>query len=193
MRHDEVNHQTPSRATGEIPEERRQQELERLRPIKVFPEKLALRIPVVVGPTAEVHFEGVPYSMPPRAANMSGTLFLFEDRVRIVAGRFTAVHRRRSKGDPPAPLPEHRSAKIAAVHGTRAKLYEKRQQLLNLGADALAPLTEITHRQPRLASRRVEELYAMLDRHGFKLIDVFHSPIHGGTMLYVARLKAAKP
>jgi transposase len=164
--HDEVNHQTPSRATNEIPEKRRQEELKRLRPIKVFPEKLALRIPVVVGPTAEVHFEGVTYSMPPQATNVPGTLFLFEDRVRIVAGRFTVDHRRRSKGEPPAPLPEHRSAKLAAVHGTRAKLYEKRQQLLNLGADALVLLTEITHREPRLASRRVEELYAMLDHHG---------------------------
>src|SRR3989338_5027471 len=33
---------------------------------------------------------------------------------------------------------------------------------------------------------------AMLDRNGFDLIDAAHSPIHGGTMLYVARLKSAK-
>jgi hypothetical protein len=33
----------------------------------------------------------------------------------------------------------------------------------------------------------------MLGRHGFELIDAFHSPIHGGSMLYVARLKAALP
>ncbi len=60
--------------------------------------------------------------------------------------------------------PEHRAAKIAAVHGERAKLYEKRQQLLNLGPDALALLTELTHREPKLASRRVEELYDLLER-----------------------------
>lgn len=162
----EVNTRTPSRATGVIPEIRRQEELARLRPIKVFPEKLALRIPVFVGPTAEVMFEGLPYSMPPRATHVAGTLFLFEDRLRIVAGRFEASHRRRRKGDPPAPLPEHRAAKIATVHGKRAKLYEKRQQLLNLGADALALLTEITHREPQLSSRRVEELYELLEKHG---------------------------
>jgi hypothetical protein len=52
------------------------------------------------------------------------------------------------------------------VHGARAKLYEKRQQLLNLGPDALALLTEITHRAPKLASRRVEELYDLLDARG---------------------------
>jgi hypothetical protein len=162
----EVNTQTPSRATGEIPETRRQQELVRLRPVKVFPETLALRFPIFVGPTAEVMFEGVPYSMPPEATHVAGTLFLYEDRVHIVAGRFEATHRRRNKGEPPAPLPEHRAAKIAAVHGKRAKLYEKRQQVLNLGPGALALLTEITHREPKLASRRVEELYALLERYG---------------------------
>jgi transposase len=162
----EVNTRTPSRATGEIPETRRQEELPRLRAIKVIPEKLALRIPAFIGPTAEVSFEGVSYSMPPEATHMAATLFLYEDRVRIVAGRFQADHRRRQKGEPPAPLPEHRAAKVAAVHGKRAKLYEKRQQVLNLGPAALALLTELTHRDPRSASRRVEELYVLLERHG---------------------------
>lgn len=164
--HVEVNAKTPSRATGEIPEKRRQEELPRLRPIKVFPENLALRLPVFVGPTAEVMFEGVPYTMPPEATLIAGTLFLGEDRLRIVAGRFEAVHRRRKKGERPAPLPEHRAAKIAAVHGKRAKLYEKRQQILNLGPAALALLTEITHREPKLAGRRVQQLYFLLESHG---------------------------
>src|SRR5262249_34063558 len=147
-------------------ETRRQEELPRLRPIKVNPERLALRIPIFVGPTAEVMFEGVPYSMPPEATHIAGTLFLYEDRVRIVPGRFESQHRRGKKGEPPSPLPEHRAAKVAAVHGKRAKLYEKRQQVLNLGRDALALLTEITHRDPKLASRRVEDLYELLERHG---------------------------
>jgi transposase len=164
--HIEVNTKTPSRATNVIPEIRRQEELSRLRPVKVFPETLPLRVPVVVGPTAEVMFDGVAYSMPPQAAHVPGTLFLLEHEVHIVAGRFDARHRRRKKGDPPAPLPEHRAEKIAAVHGARAKLYEKRQQILNLGRDALTVLTEITHREPSLSSRRVEELYALLEQHG---------------------------
>jgi hypothetical protein len=121
---------------------------------------------VFVGATAEVMFEGAPYSMPPKAAHVAGTLFLYEREVHIVTGRFEARHRRRTKHEPPAPLPEHRAEKIAAVHGTRAKLYEKRQQLLNLGRHALEVLTEITHREPKLASRRVEELYTLLDTHG---------------------------
>src|SRR5262249_30190968 len=41
--HVEVNNKTPSRATGVAPETRRQEELARLRPIKLFPERLALR------------------------------------------------------------------------------------------------------------------------------------------------------
>ena len=164
--HLEANTRTPSRATGVIPETRRQEELARLRPIKVFPETLALRVPIFVGPTAEVMFEGCTYSMPPEATHVAGTLFLYEDRLRIVAGRFEAVHHRRKKGEPPAPLPEHRAAKIASVHGRRAKLYQKRQAVLDLGPDALALLTEITHREPMLASRRVEELYTLLEQHG---------------------------
>ncbi len=164
--HVEANTQTRCRATAEIPETRRQEELPRLRPIKVLPENLALRVPVFVGPTAEVLFEGVTYSMPPEATHIAGTLFLYENRLRIVAGRFEAEHRRRRKGDPKAPLPEHRAAKIAAVHGARAKLYEKRQQVLDLGPAALALLTELAHRRPQEAHRRVDELHALLDEHG---------------------------
>ena len=73
-------------------------------------------------------------------------MFLLEDRLRIVAGRLEATHRRRARSESPEPLPEHRAAKVAAVHSKRAKLYEKWQQLLNLGPKAPALLTEIAHR-----------------------------------------------
>lgn len=162
----EANTKTPSRATNTIPETRRREELPRLRPVKVFPETMALRIPIFVGPTAEVVYDGVPYTMPPEATHVAGTLFLYEDRVRIVAGRHESEQRRRKKGDPHAPVPEHRAAKIAAVHGDRAKLYEKREQLLKLGKSALVLLTDITHREPRRSRMRVEELYALLEDHG---------------------------
>lgn len=163
---EEVNTKTPCRATGVIPEARRLEELPRLRAVKVLPETLALRVPVFVGPTAEVVFEGVTYSMPPHAAHVAGTLFLYEDRVRIVAGRSDVVHRRRSASETPLPLPEHRAAKLAAVHGSRAKLYEKRQQLLNLGPSSLVLLTELTHHARRGAHVHVEALYALLESHG---------------------------
>lgn len=166
----EVNTRTPCRATGVIPETRRLEELPRLRPIKVFPENLALRFPVFVGPTAEVMFEGVPYSMPPEATHVAGTLFLFEDRVRIVAGRYETAQRRRTKGERPDPVPEHRASKLAAVHGKRAKLYEKRQHVLNLGKSSLLLLTEITHRKPKHAGHDVEQLYALLEQHGVAVL-----------------------
>ncbi|MCC6897654.1 MAG: IS21 family transposase [Polyangiaceae bacterium] len=166
----EVNTRTACRATGVIPETRRLEELPRLRPIKVIPEKLALRFPIFVGPTAEVMFEGVPYSMPPEATHVAGTLFLFEDRVKIVAGRYETVQRRRRKGERPDPVPEHRASKLAAVHGKRAKLYEKRQHVLNLGKPALLLLTEITHRNRKQAGRDVEQLYALLEQHGVEVL-----------------------
>lgn len=162
----EVNTRTRCRATGEIPETLRQQELARLRPVKVLPENLALRIPIFVGPTAEVLFEGQAYSMPPEAVHVAGTLFLYEKSLRIVAGRYEVEHRRRGKGEPPEPHPAHRAAKIAALHGARAVLYEKRQQVLNLGADALTLLTEITHRNPRRSAEHVEQLFDLLEEHG---------------------------
>lgn len=161
-----ANHETESRATGEFPETRRLAELPRLRPVRVLPEKLAVRVPACVGPTAEVAFESVSYSMPPRAANMPATIFAFEDRLRIVAGTHVAEHARRKPGDPPASLPEHRAAKLAAVHGGRAVAYEKRQQVLDLGTDALALLTTLLHRRPDRQLQDIEKLHALLDQHG---------------------------
>lgn len=161
-----ANFETPSRATGEIPETRRQQEFPRLRAVRVLPETLALRVPVFVGPTAEVMFEGRPYTMPPAAANIAGTAFVYEDRLVIVAGRHEAEHQRGNADDPPASLPEHRAAKLAAVHRGRARTYEMRQQLLDLGADALTLMTALVHRAPARATEHVERLYALYDEHG---------------------------
>lgn len=161
-----VNHETENRATAEFPETRRQAELARLRPVRLVPEKLAVRVPAYVGPTAEVVFDTVAYSMPPRAANMPATIFLFEDRLRIVAGSHVAEHARRKRGDPPAALSEHRAAKLAAVHGRRAVAYEKRQQVLDLGPDALVLLTALLHDRPSRQLEDIDKLHALLDQHG---------------------------
>jgi len=111
-------------------------------------------------------FEGVAYTMPPRAANIAGTVFLYDKELHIVAGRHEARHMRRKAGDPPASLPEHRAAKIAAVHGARARLYEMRQQILNVGADALTLMTALVHRAPERASLHVEHLHELFVLHG---------------------------
>ena len=97
--HVEVNTKRPSRATDVTPEARMAEERPRLRALRVAPSDLALRFPVVVGPTGNVVFEGVPYSFSPDAIGLSGTLFLYRDRVWIKAGRFEAAHERGKPGD----------------------------------------------------------------------------------------------
>ena len=57
---------------------------------------------------------------------------------------------------------------LATVSGQRAKLYYKRQQLLELGLDAEALLTEIVHRHPRTWRGEVEILFDLLQSFGEK-------------------------
>jgi transposase len=162
----EVNTQRPCRATQVIPAVRLEEERSRLRTLKVAPADLALRVPVVVGPTAEVLHDTHPYSMPPDAIGIPGTLFLYRDRVRIVAGRFEAVHQRLFEPHVKSTLPEHRAQHVAAVSGKRAKRYLQREHLLALGSAALEYLTELTHRRPQIWLRDVERLHTLLATFG---------------------------
>ncbi len=90
----EVNTTRPSRATGIIPAVRRAKEQPRLRPLRVTPAALALRIPSVVSAVAYVEHATHFYSMPSDAIGFPATLYLHQDAVRIVAGRFEAHHPR---------------------------------------------------------------------------------------------------
>jgi transposase len=162
----EVNTQRPSRATGVIPEERMKAERPRLRPLKVAPCDLALRLPVTVGPTGMVLHDTHEYSMPPDALGIPGTLYLYGDRVRIVAGRYEAIHQRLFGPAGKSTLPEHRAQRVAAASGKRAKRYMQREHLLGIGAAALQYLTELTHRRPRVWVRDVERLHELLQQHG---------------------------
>ena len=164
--HHEVNEERPCRATGVPPAVRLAEELPRLRPLKVPPQDLALRVPVYVGPTGTVVHDTHPYSMPPEAIGMAGTLYLYRDRVRIVAGRFEALHERKFARGEASVLPDHRAALLAAVSGQRGKRYLKRQQLLDLGEPALAYLTEIVHRRPKRWVQEVDRLHELLQLHG---------------------------
>jgi transposase len=161
-----VNTKVPSRATGVTPAERMLEERKRLRPLKVTPESLALRVPVHVGPTGEVLHDTHPYSMPPEAVGIPGTLYLYRDRVRIVAGCHDVTHPRLFEPGQRSSLPEHRAAMVAAVSGKRARRYLKRQHLLQLGAPALDYLTEITHRQPREWLAEIDQLHDLLQHYG---------------------------
>lgn len=162
----EVNTVRPSRATGIIPAVRRVDEQARLRPLKITPAALALRIPIVVGATAYVTHDTHRYSMPPDAIGLAGTLYLHRDTVRIVAGRFEATHARLREPNGIATLPAHRTQQVAAVSGKRGKRYLERQHLLELGPVVHEYLTELTHRRPRLWVQDVERLHALLQTHG---------------------------
>jgi len=164
--HREVNEERLSRATGIIPAVRLAEEAPRLRTLKVQPENLALRIPVYVGPTGTVVYDGHAYSMPPEAISMPATLYLFAQRVRIVAGRYAAEHPRKFVAKESSSLAEHRAAMVAAVSGKRGKRYLKRQQLLELGEPAIRYLTEIVHRRPRAWFQDIDRLHQILQSHG---------------------------
>ena len=130
------------------------------------PDELALRLPIVVGPTGYVLDDTHRYSMPPDAIGFSGTLYLYRTHLRIVAGRFDATHPRLCGPNAVSTLTEHRAEMVAAVSGKRGKRYLKRQQLLELGEPALAYLTELTHRRPRRWGHDVDALHALLQERG---------------------------
>jgi len=162
----ESNAIRPSRATGQIPQALLDVERHRLRPLPISPPEYALRFPVVVGPTGQVEHDRIRYSMPAESIGFHGTLFLFTDRVRIVAGRHEAHHARIPATGRSSFLPEHRASLLARVSGDRGKLYFQRQQLLDLGPVALDFLTELVHRHPYTWRGEVEHLFELLQRHG---------------------------
>jgi transposase len=164
--HREVNEERPCRATNVVPSVRLVEEKARLRALKVIPENLALRVPVYVGPTGTVLHQGHPYSMPPQAIGMPATLYLYRDRVRITAGQHEASHERKFISGEGSMLASHRAALVASVSGKRGKRYLKRQQILDLGAPALAYLTEIVHRRPKHWIQDVDRLHDILQLHG---------------------------
>jgi hypothetical protein len=110
------------------------------------------------------------YSMAPDAIGIAGTLFLYRDRVRIVAGRFESLHERLFENGAKSVLPEHRAAVVAAVSGKRAKRYYKREQLLGIGPAAYDYLTEIVHRRRDRWIGDVDDLFEMLEQHGEELL-----------------------
>jgi len=162
----EVNTRRPSRATREIPAVRMEQERSRLRPLRVHPPELALRFAVIAGPTGYVTHEDHLYSMDPDAIGVPGTLYLYRERVKIVAGQYEAIHPRLRTPGAKSTLPQHRARSVAAVSGKRGKRYLQREHLLELGPVALDYLTELTHRRPRIWIRDVDTLHRLLLSHG---------------------------
>lgn len=161
----DVNECRPSDATHEIPAVRFAQEIRRLRTVKVYPQDLALKHPIYVGPTAMVRFESRLYSMPPEAACIAGTMYVYKDSIRMTAGSYEAIHPRVPPTGAVSTLPEHRSARLAVVSGKRGKRYLKRQDLLETGEASLSFLTELVHNKRNWAAD-VDRLHELLQRYG---------------------------
>lgn len=160
----QANHERPSRATGLIPEERRQQELPRLRPPRATPDELAIRKPISVGPTAYITFEAHEYAVDPDLAGKDGTLYIHRDRLRIVAAGREYVYSRKPAELRRSTHPAQREAQLRALSRC-GRQYARRQHLLDLGDGAEAFLTELCHRDPDWDGA-VETLHALLQRHG---------------------------
>lgn len=160
---EEVNTQRPSRATKEIPAERMNAERERLTPMAIPALAYPLRITTMVRTTGFVEYERIRYSMPPKTIGIPGTLFLYPDKVRIVTRDGTQVeHPRYPAVGNTSYRSEDRVAKLAAVHGERARLYQKRQEILDLGPPAEALMTEWVHHPRMNWKQQVEVLHDLL-------------------------------
>jgi len=159
----EVNERRPCRATDVIPAVRLLEEQARLRPLAVAPEEYGLRFEALVGPTGMVTYRGIRYAMPAPSIGFHAVLYLYEERVRIVAGRYEQVHPRFPAGDLSYPS-ELRAQHLSSVSGERGRLYFQRQRLLELGAPAEHFLTELIHQRPRTWRGDVERLYKLMDQ-----------------------------
>jgi hypothetical protein len=78
-------------AGNRTPLDRLAEERQRFRPLRVSPQGLALRFPVVVGQRSTVLFEGQSYAMPAESAGLCGVLHLYPNKVVVVAGRHEAT------------------------------------------------------------------------------------------------------
>jgi hypothetical protein len=92
---EDINTKLPARSTGAVPAVRIVEERAHLRPITVNPGDFALRIPAVIGATAEVSFDGVSYRMPTEMAHTLATIHLYCDRVVVASSDRVVEHARR--------------------------------------------------------------------------------------------------
>ncbi len=105
----------------------------------------------------------------------AGDALAVPDRVKIITAgsRHEAVHPRFPTHGTISYLPGQRAAQLAAVAGTRKRLYFMRERLLELGPVGEAYLTELIHQRPHTWKGDVERLFALLEELGdvpFRLV-----------------------
>ena len=165
----------PSRATGVTPQTRLVIEHARLTPLAIAPADYGLHVPVTVGPTAMVHYQGVRYAMPAKACGLPATLHLYPERVRIVCagGRLDVEHPRVPLVGTVSYLTGQRAQQLAAVYGERKRLYFMRERLVELGPVGEAYVTELVHQRPYTWKGCIARLFALLEDLGdtrFRLV-----------------------
>ena len=157
-----VNTARKSDATGEIPSVRLAQE--RLSPCAHQASTYALKVSVVVRPTARVAYRGIEYSVPADCIGQSVTLHLREQEVSIyLAKRHLADHPRIPENGKSSILSDH--AQELFVH-KRGKPFAQRQILLDLDPLVEPYITELVHRRPQTWQPDVEAIYMLYERIG---------------------------
>jgi len=170
-----ANNARPSRATGVPPVARLATEQARLHALAIAPEDYGLHVPVTVGPTAMVTYQGVRYAMPAKACGLPATLHLYPTRVRIVCagGKHEALHPRFPVLGTVSYLTGQRAQQLAAVYGERKRLYFMRERLVELGPIGEAYVTELVHQRPHTWKGCIARLFAVLEAIGdarFRLV-----------------------
>jgi transposase len=163
-----ANTERPSRATGVPPVARLATEQARLQALAIPPDDYGLHVPVTVGPTAMVAYQGVRYAMPAKACGLPATLHLYPTRVRIVCagGKHEALHPRFPVLGTVSYLTGQRAQPLAAVYGERKRLYFMRERLVELGPVGEAYVTELVHQRPHTWKGCIARLFAVLEEIG---------------------------
>jgi transposase len=161
----EVNEVRPNRATGAPPAARLAAEQARMQPLATPAAEYGLKVPVTVGPTAMVSYQGMRYAMPAKACGLPATLHLYPDRVRVVTagGKHEAVHPRFPLVGTVSYLTGQRAQQLASVYGERKRLYFMRERLLELGPVGEAYVTELVHQRAHTWKGDVERLFNALE------------------------------
>jgi hypothetical protein len=91
-----ANTKRPAPATGVVPVARMEDERNRLRPLRLDPEGLVLRMPINIGPRGRVSYEGTVWTVPSALAGSAATLHVASDALRLVTSSCELVHPRRA-------------------------------------------------------------------------------------------------
>jgi hypothetical protein len=147
---EEMNTLRPSRATGQPPAD------------------YGLQIPVTVGPTTMVTYQGVRYAMPAKACGLPATLHLYPEHVRIVCagGRIEETHPRFPLVGSVSYLTGQRAQQLAQVYGSRQRLYFMRERLVEPRPVGEAYVTELVHQRPHTWKGCIERAFALLEQLG---------------------------